>query len=68
MNANEYKQSDFMTLQLMEIESFRKLLSQQSDESITIQEAFILWISGGYADEFKSEYPFIRNEVEPAIA
>jgi len=64
----EFKQSDYMSLQLMEIENFRKFLSDQSDENITFQEAIMLWIAQGYADEFKSEYQARGSTVEPALA
>ncbi len=68
MNEDKFKQSDYMALQLMEIESFRRSLSQESVEPITFQEAVMLWVSGGLADEFKSEYPVRRDRVEPALA
>lgn len=64
----QFKQSDYMSLQLMEIENFRQFLSDQSDEKITFQEAIMLWISQGYADEFKSEYQARGSNVEPALA
>jgi len=67
MNKEKFKQSEYMTLQLMEIESFRRSLSHESIEPITFQEAVMLWVSGGLADEFKSEYPIKRNQVEPAL-
>jgi len=68
MSKREFKQSDYMALQLMEIESFRKFLSSQSDEKITFQEATMLWIAQGYADEFKSEYQARGSKIEPALA
>lgn len=68
MNEEKFKQSDYMALQLMEIESFRRSLSHDSVEPITFQEAVMLWVSGGLADEFKSEYPVRRDRVEPALA
>ena len=68
MNKEKSKQSDYMALQLMEIESFRRSLSYESVEPITFQEAVMLWVSEGLADEFKSAYPLKRGQVEPALA
>ena len=68
MNKEKFKQSEYMALQLMEIESFRRSLSHESAEPITFQEAVMLWVSGGLADEFKSEYPLKRDQIEPALA
>ena len=64
----KFDQSDFMSLQLMEIENFRLSLSEQSEEKVTLQEALVLWISEGYADDFKSDYFLLRKNIEPAIA
>jgi len=68
MTTDEFKQSDYMALQLMEIEDFRLVLSRQSDGTISFQEAIMLWISEGYADEFRDDYLSIRAEREPAVA
>ncbi|MFQ5752290.1 MAG: hypothetical protein ACE5HI_09860 [bacterium] len=68
MNDKKFKQSDYMSLQLMEIESFRMSLSQQSQEHISFHEAVMLWIAQGYAEEFKAEYFIKRDKIEPAIA
>jgi len=68
MTPDEFKQSDYMALQLMEIEDFRLILSRQSDGKISFQEAVMLWISEGYADEFRDDYLSIRAEREPAFA
>ena len=68
MKESEYRQSDYMALQLMEIENFRVCLSHQSQKSISFNEAALLWVSQGYADEFKADYSTIRDQIEPAIA
>lgn len=68
MKEKKFNQSDYMALQLMEIESFRRHLAQQSQEPITFQEAVMLWVSEGFAEEFKSEFPLKRDEIEPALA
>lgn len=68
MNHREFKQSDFMSLQLMEIESFRKTLSHQSQENVSFQDAALLWIAQGYADEFRSQFMLGKTEIEPAAA
>lgn len=68
MKNNNFKQSDYMALQLMEIESFRMSLSQQSHEQVSFSEAIMLWIAQGYAEQFKAGYPVKRNQIEPALA
>lgn len=68
MESKKFKQADYMALQLMEIENFRQTLSHQSHEPITFQEAVMLWVSEGFADEFKSEFSVKRGQVEPAFA
>jgi len=68
MKAKKFNQSDYMSLQLMEIEKFRMTVAQQSREKITFQEAVMLWITEGYAEEFRTEYLFKRDEIEPALA
>ncbi len=68
MKAKRSNQSDYMSLQLMEIERFRMTVSQQNQEKITFQEAVMLWITEGYAEEFRTEYLLKRDEIEPALA
>ncbi len=68
MEQKNFKQSDYMSLQLMEIESFRVSLSQQSKEHISFYEAVMLWVAQGYAEEFQAGYPLKREIIEPAIA
>lgn len=68
MKAKSYNQSDYMALQLMEIENFRFSLSQQSKKDISFQEASLLWVWQGYAEEFKDDYVIMRDFIEPAIA
>ncbi|MFQ5649986.1 MAG: hypothetical protein ACE5IY_08595 [bacterium] len=68
MRDKHFNQSDYMSLQLMEIETFRLTISQQSRESVSFQEAAMLWISEGHADEFRSGYFKRRAENEPASA
>ncbi len=68
MKEKSYNQSDYMALQLMEIENFRFSLSQQSQKDISFHEAALLWVSQGYADEFKDDYIMMRDFIEPAIA
>lgn len=68
MKAKRSNQSDYMSLQLMEIERFRMTVSQQNREKITFQEAVMLWITEGYAEEFRTEYLLKRDEIEPALA
>ncbi|MFQ5824110.1 MAG: hypothetical protein ACE5JB_08665 [bacterium] len=68
MDIKKFNQSDYMSLQLMEIENFRMTLSQQSQEQITFQEAVLLWITEGYAEEFRTGYLLKRETTEPALA
>lgn len=68
MDTKKFSQSDYMSLQLMEIEKFRMSISQQSQEPITFQEAVLLWITEGYAEEFRTEYLLKRETTEPALA
>lgn len=68
MRKKKFSQSDFMSLQLMEIEKFRMTLSQRSQEPITFQEAVLLWITEGYAEEFRTEYFLNNNKIEPDLA
>ena len=68
MNAKRIKQSDYMSMQLMEIEHFRLSLARQSHEKITFQEAVMLWFSEGYADKFNDGFFKKTNKIEPAIA
>ncbi len=68
MTREEFRQSDYMALQLMEIEDFRLTLLQHSRGRISFQEAVMLWISEGHADEFRNDYLLIRAEREPATA
>ena len=68
--TNEFKsiQSDLMAMQLMEIENFRISVSQQNKKNITFQEAIMLWISEGYADNFKEIFHSKKDLFEPAMA
>ncbi|NIR47892.1 hypothetical protein GWO43_05515 [candidate division KSB1 bacterium] len=68
MGERKFKQSDYMSLQLMEIESFRMALSHQSEENVSFQDAVVLWIAQGYADEFRTQYMKNKGEAEPATA
>lgn len=68
MKEKKFYQSDYMSLQLMEIEKFRLTLSQRSQEPVTFQDAVMLWITEGLAEEFRSEYLWKRENVEPALA
>jgi hypothetical protein len=60
-------QADLMVMQLMEIENFRLSVSQQNDKNLTFQEAVMLWISEGYADNFKEIFQSKKNYFEPAM-
>lgn len=68
MKQRPVQQSDYMTLQLMEIERLRVSLSQANEKPITFQEAVMLWITEGYAEAFRSQYSMARKTVEPALA
>ncbi|MFQ5636997.1 MAG: hypothetical protein ACE5IR_03280 [bacterium] len=68
MKDKEFRQSDYMSSQLMEIESFRISLTQQGQEAVTFQDAALLWVAQGYADEFRSQYMLKKYEFEPAYA
>ncbi len=56
MNAKRVTQSDYMSLQLMEIEQLRINLSQKSLDKITFNEAAMLWFSQGRADIFRKRF------------
>ena len=66
MTERKFQQSDYMSLQLMEIEHFRMSLSQQGEERVSFQDAAVLWIAQGHADEFRTQYR--SKEAEPALA
>ncbi len=68
MREKKHNQSDFMSLQLMEIESFRATLSRQNQVSVSFQEAAMIWFAEGYAEDFKSHYSRKLNEGQPALA
>ncbi len=68
MREKIVNQSDYMSLQLMEIENFRVTISQQSHESVSFQEAALLWVSEGYADAFRAGYKRKPGRREPAAA
>jgi hypothetical protein len=61
-------QADLMAMQLMEIENFRITVSQQNDKNVTFQEAIMLWISQGYADNFNKIFELKKDSFEPAMA
>ncbi len=68
MQKKRFRQSDFMALQLMEIENFRAILARQSEENVSFQDAVLLWIAQGHAEDFRSEYARKRALTEPAQA
>ncbi len=68
MREKKHKQSDLMSLQLMEIESFRAALSHQNQVKVSFQEAAMIWFAEGYAEEFKSHYSRKLDERQPALA
>jgi len=61
-------QADLMAMQLMEIEHFRITVSQKNDRNVTFQEAIMLWISQGYADNFIKIFELKKDSFEPAMA
>jgi len=68
MHKKKVNQSDYMSLQLMEIENFRMSLSYEGQAIISFQEATMLWFSEGRADKFKADYPMMRETMKPATA
>lgn len=68
MKTKQFQQSDYMSLQLMEIEKFRMILSKQTSQPVSFQEAVMLWITEGYAEAFRSQYFSTHNNVKPASA
>lgn len=68
MERRKFKQSDYMSIQLMEIERFRMTLAQNSHAPISFQEAVMLWITEGYAEEFKSNFSLLKDQFQPALA
>ena len=68
MNGKQHSQAEYISLQLMEIESFRLSLSYQSEEVVSFNEAAMLWISEGYADRFRAGYESKREQLAPAQA
>ena len=68
IKASKTGQSDLMAMQLMEIEHFRISVSQRNNKNITFQEATMLWISEGYADNFKEIFNSRKDSFEPAMA
>ncbi len=65
---DKFDQSEYMALQLMEIEDFRLQLSSYGGKKISFQDAVMLWISDGRAEEFREDYFLIRSKKEPASA
>ena len=68
MKHKKHHQSDLMSLQLMEIETFRATLSRQNQIRVSFQEAAMIWFAEGYADEFKAHYSQKLSQSEPALA
>lgn len=68
MKERKMPQSEYMSLQLMEIENFRLSLCNRGHEKITLQEAIMLWISEGHADTFRQEFNLTKSRPEPATA
>ena len=68
INEHTTGQADLMAMQLMEIENFRISVSHENNRNITFQEAIMLWISEGYADNFKEIFQLKKDQFEPAMA
>jgi hypothetical protein len=68
MSEKKSKQSDLMSLQLMEIESFRAALARQNQVQVSFQEAAMIWFAEGYAEEFKIRYAQKLNQNRVALA
>lgn len=68
MKDKKHSQSDFMSLQLMEIESFRATLASQNHAKVSFQEAAMIWFAEGYAEEFKSHFFQKISQHQPALA
>ncbi len=68
MSEKKSKQSDFMSLQLMEIESFRATLAHQNQVQVSFQEAAMIWFAEGYAEEFRIRYSQKLNQNQIALA
>jgi len=68
MSKKELNHAEYMSLQLMEIESFRLSLTHPGQEKISFNEAAMLWISKGHADKFRAGRNDKRRKVQPAQA
>ncbi len=68
MNGKRLNQAEYMSMQLMEIESFRICLSHKSHEKVSFNEAAVLWVSEGHAEKFRVGCLRKRDQIEPALA
>ncbi len=68
MSKKDLNHAEYMSLQLMEIESFRQTLTHPGQEKISFNEAAMLWISKGHADKFKAGHNNKGRKVQPAQA
>jgi len=68
MDVKRMNHAQYMSMQLMEIESLRVTISQKNSKIISFNEAAMLWVSKGHADNFKAANFMHGNHLEPACA
>lgn len=68
MSEKRLNQAEYMSLQLMEIESFRMNLAHLGHEKISFNEAAMLWVSKGHADRFHALHAVRKENVQLAVA
>lgn len=68
MTEKKTFQSNYVSLQLMEIENFRRTISEREHKDVSFQDAMILWLSHGYAEAFRNEYDKKKIKQQPALA
>jgi hypothetical protein len=56
MKQNDIDMSEYMSLQIMEIENFRESLALHNHKSVSFDEAVAIWINEGFAEEYRSNY------------
>ncbi len=59
MKQRKFNLSDYMSLQIIEIEHFCKDLSIQNRKKISFEEATMIWIHEGFAEKFRSQYSLL---------
>lgn len=68
MNLKKFVQSEYMAVQIREIEKYRTKLQNKHNEIITFQTAVEFWVSEGLAERFEKDYKNGEYKEEPTKA